>query len=377
VFVQDATRFLLRHYQMIAAWPLRIYSSAIIFTSKQSIVKKENSHKLPYWLINKPRVEEKWTSLIQTLAGHSNSVMAVAYSLDGQRIASGSNDNIVRVWDATTGQMEQTLIGHSDWVSAVAFSPNGRRIVSGSGDKTVRVWDVIMGQMEQTLTGHSHLIRAVTFSPDGQRIALGSGDNTIRVWDATSGQVEQTLIGHSHLVSVVTFSPNGRRIASGFSDNTIRVWDATTGQIEQTLTGQSDSVYAVAFSPDGRRIASGSGDNTVGVWDVNGQIYQEVRTFKPVLKSRFSANGTYLVTNLGPFKVGMETAMQRSQGAESFHCFHVNAHWVCCHLRPVLRLPVGFVVGDYDVHGDQLAIGFANGQVLTLAFDSKQLLFDL
>jgi len=136
-------RFLLRHYQTVSTWLLQVYSSAMVFSPATSVVRRENLDKIPHWLTNIPTVEEEWMSLIQTLAGHSGWVNAVAFSADGRRIASGSWDTTVKVWDATTGEVEKTLAGHSDGVNAVAFSADGRRIASGSWDDTVKLWDVV------------------------------------------------------------------------------------------------------------------------------------------------------------------------------------------------------------------------------------------
>ena len=94
---------------------------------------------------------------------------SVAFSPDGQRIVSGSDDSTVRVWDAATGQpVGQPLTGHTGAVTSVAFSPDGKRIVSGSCDKTVRLWDADTGQpVGEPLTGHTDAVSSVAFSPDG------------------------------------------------------------------------------------------------------------------------------------------------------------------------------------------------------------------
>ena len=117
----------------------------------------------------------KMVNLIKIAEGPER-VRSVAFSPDGQRIVSGSNDKTLRVWDAATGQpIGQPLTGHTDPVVSVAFSPDGHRVVSGSTDKTVRVWDADTGQqIGSPITGNTGMVESVAFSPDGHRIASGS-----------------------------------------------------------------------------------------------------------------------------------------------------------------------------------------------------------
>ena len=140
-------------------------------------------------------------------------------------------------------------------------------LASGSDDDTIRLWDVVTGRHIATLRGHGDDVDVVAFSPDGGVLASGSDDNTIRLWDAITGQHITTLRGHSADIAVgaLAFSPDGGVLASGSDDNTIRLWDAVTGVHKQTLTGPS-GVWSVAFSPDGRTLTSGSGDNTIRLW---------------------------------------------------------------------------------------------------------------
>lgn len=154
-------------------------------------------------------------------------VHAVAYSPDGSRIVSG--DTLVRMWDATTGEMLWKQRVPSTGVRSVAYSPDGTRIVAGSWGQAVVVLDAQTGDraIEHELKGHTATVVSVAFSPDSSRIVSGSQDGTIRLWDADSGDELDVLRGHRGPINVVAFSPNGKYVASSSQDQTLRIWDAT------------------------------------------------------------------------------------------------------------------------------------------------------
>lgn len=234
---------------------------------------------------------------LRTLTGHSNWVYSVAISPDGETLVSGSKDNTIKVWSLNTGQELRTLTGHSSYVNAVAFSPDGQKLASGSYDKTIKVWNLNTGQ-ESTLTGHSREVLSVAISPDGQKIASGSADRTIKVWNLNMGKELHTLTGHSGDVNSIAISPDGQVLASVSDDKTIKVWNLNTGRDLRTLTGHSGDVNFVAFSPDGQKIATGSDDKTIKVWNLN--TGEDLGTLRGHLGSvyavAFSPDGQKLVS---------------------------------------------------------------------------------
>jgi WD40 repeat protein len=235
---------------------------------------------------------------MQTLKDHIGWVKSVTFSHDSTRLASGSGDSTVKIWDASSGACLQTLKGHSDCVNSVAFSHNSTWLASGSGDRTVKIWDTSSGACLQTLKGHSHWVNSVVFSHNSTWLASGSSDRTVKIWDASSGACLQTLKGHKHWVNSVAFSHNSTRLASGSSDRTVKIWDASSGARLQTLKGHSDYVNSVAFSHNSTWLASGSGDRTVKIWDASsGACLQTLKGHSHWVNSvAFSHNSTWLAS---------------------------------------------------------------------------------
>ena len=133
---------------------------------------------------------------------------SVAFSPNGQLLASASNDKTVRLWNLATGEQLQKLEGHTKPVFSVAFSPNGQLLASASLDNTVRLWNPVTGEQLQKLKGHTDSAFGVAFSPDSQLLVSGSGDKTVRLWNlATGEQLQKLEVGV--VVGMVSFTSKG------------------------------------------------------------------------------------------------------------------------------------------------------------------------
>lgn len=226
---------------------------------------------LTWWeLSQKPSSPPSSKVSLYTYHGHRRSVGAVAWSLpDGERIASGSGDHTVQVWNAGSGGNVLTYRGHSSDVEAVIWSPNGQRIASAGDDRTAQVWEAVSGKLVYTYRGHSDTVWSLAWSPGGKYIASASKDRTVQVWEAASGKMIYTYRGHAALVYAVAWSPDSKRIASTSDDETVQVWDSITGNSVFTYQKHSGLVTAAVWSPDGTRIASAGHDKTVQIWDAS------------------------------------------------------------------------------------------------------------
>jgi WD40 repeat protein len=285
--------------------------------------------------------------LNRTLKAHSGWVTGVAFSPDGQRLASGSWDRTVKFWQVSSGEQLSAVAskmkevqslafsrdGHwlatenssdtvalrdpttgqemlalpsdkplgvlgSTWVYSIAFSPDGQWLASGVDDKTVRLWDVKTGRKVRDLTGLPRRVIYIAFSPDGRLLATGDDDKTIRIWDVSSGEQVYKLSGHKRPVYAVAFSPNGHWLASASADKTVKLWDLTVGREVRTLSGHENVVTSLAFSPDGRWLVSGSWDKTIRLWDVEaGRELQALAGHDhPVYSLAFDPRGNWLAS---------------------------------------------------------------------------------
>ena len=193
-----------------------------------------------------------------SLEGHADDVVALAFSPDGARLASGSDDYTVRIWDTATGRVLLDTIELTTSILDLTFDPTGTYVAVASAAGTVGVFRTVSGFEAFTLRGHTNTVSAVSFSPDGSRIETASWDGTVRVWDASDA--------HAGSVDSVAFSPDGTRLVTGGRDKLAKVWDTTTGQLVLTLPHPYNVVVG-GVTPDGSRAVTSSGGSAF-IWDI-------------------------------------------------------------------------------------------------------------
>jgi eukaryotic-like serine/threonine-protein kinase len=221
------------------------------------------------------------------MEGH---VECVAFDAQSERLAVGGITKQhalgdVIIWDIakrqvsgeleksiTLGKAEQKTGIHREMVASVAFSPNGQRLATASKDKTIKLWNLQTGKEERTLRGHTDRVTSVRFSPNGEQLATGSADLTVKLWNPKTGDVLHTCEGHRQRVdregvNSLAFNADGTQLASAGGDRTIRIWNVATGEEAAVIRGHAANVRSVNYFPDGR-LASAGGDQLVKFWDI-------------------------------------------------------------------------------------------------------------
>jgi len=222
--------------------------------------------------------------MVKHLFDADDSVLCLALSADGKKLAAGGCDRAVRVWDIAGGvasaKLEQTIENHADWVLGVAFTSDGKYLLSGSRDKTAKVWDLKAKESVMTFPDHQNIVYGVGVKGDGTVGFSVGADKQVRTWKpGGDGKQMKNTGGHNDEVFKIAFSPKDPLFATSSADKTVKVWDADKLTATKTLTGLTDFVYAAAFSADGTLVAAGSFAGEVAIWNAKDKSDKPVVQF--------------------------------------------------------------------------------------------------
>lgn len=403
-------------------WSGSAAKSLCVPPSGQYIVSSGRDRRIRFWYAHKQLTEEVSDPSQLT----SSPTTALAICPNGEFIASGLKNGEICLWNGNTGQRIQTsqILKHDSRVNYLAFSNDGQKLASASHDKTVRLWDTKSGTLLKCFEEHSDWVKCVAFSSNGNFIASASDDYSVLIWKVDDAELKRDkkpkshkkLTGHRGYCRSVAYSPDGSYIVSGGNDNQIIVWNTETGKQEKTIKIIGGDVVAAAFTPDSQRILASLSDGTLKVWDIGKEkerhsfnqekglqsITQETeqqpttqdQEVQPITQERELKSITtsykkgfsklifpsdaeqYVMTEVGYIHIGDDTVDQRHNPFPyALRYDETEQHWWITKLgQDIIFLPKDYHPENESavaVLGHKIVIGCKSGQALLFSFKKE------
>lgn len=231
----------------------------------------------------------------KAFAKRGHEAICLAYSPDGQLLATGGTDSQVHVWDIADGGQKITLKTRK-WPRALCFSPDGKTLITAGKDERLKKWNLQTGELIYAQKGHRAQIVSVDISPDGKYIATGGADGKVIVWDFATGNALKEFRAHHDNVNAVCFHPGSQQLATGSADKYIIEWSLPSGKQIRKFKAHKSWIRALAYSPDGSLLASAGDDKNILIWKngVQNNSFLAHRDWIQTLS--FSPDGNYLLS---------------------------------------------------------------------------------
>ncbi|XP_070570769.1 NACHT domain- and WD repeat-containing protein 1-like isoform X2 [Ptychodera flava] len=200
-----------------------------------------------------------------------NDSACIALMPDDSKLATGSADKVIRVWNLQSGEIVHSLEGHERGIACLTVTHDNRYLLSACKGNSIRKWDLYTGESFPEWTGHDKPIKGLAVTPDNSKLISGSSDGSARLWDINNGECLRILTGHTGSVDCIAISPNGSYIATGSMDKTMRVWNVNSGKCVDEVTDFDDSVKCNGFTHDSSLVVAGSHESNrqLKMWHVD------------------------------------------------------------------------------------------------------------
>jgi WD40 repeat protein len=328
-----------------------------------------------------------------------HAVYCAAFSPKGDLLATGGNDERIRLWSTVTGEEVQSLRGYPDKHVSLAFSPDGRQLAvaenGGISSTAVGVQKIVLWNLEPkriTRIMSAPGVERITFSPDGKVVAWESCGDSVGLFDVKSGKDLHSFPAHRGSILSLAYSPDGKLLASAGGDSAIRLWNPTKAETIRIFEGHEGQVYAVAFSPDGKWLASGSRDHTASLWDVaSGERKWTLKDYGNEVRAvAFSPDGKFIAVGglnfesvLCDVKTGKRVqTLQEERVCTNALAFTPDSKFLAVGGDKSVRLwdvTSGSIAKRFssENHGVSSVVISPDGKTLAAAFDKKTLVWSI